>query len=180
MQSVSPAAIVIFVGLMAVSCQRLSEPEKALRSYAGAVSERRCSDSLELISSKTRYALDVLREKPQHAQSPLPLEEYYCNKFTFDECKLDELTLKAVEGHTATVARSCGHSQDSFLPGFSSIFLKYEPRDFELVREDGGWRVALPFVIKIAELQERDHHLREKALQEHKIMLERKGKKDTR
>src|SRR5688572_23833730 len=107
MKLLGQTAVLISVAIMAVGCRQYSEPETALRSYADAVRERRCSDSLELISSRTRYALDVLLEKPQHPHNPLPLEGYYCNKFTFDECKSTK-TLKAADVDAATVAMSCG------------------------------------------------------------------------
>lgn len=167
-------AILISIAAFAAGCRQYSEPEDTLRSYAGAVQERRCGDSLELLSSRTRFALDALREKPQHPHRPLPLEEYYCNRFTFEDCKVNELTLKTNQGDNATVSMSCGKTQDSFLPGFPSMFLRYEPRDFELVREEGRWRVVLPFVIKIVEIREREDQLREKALQEQKEFLERR------
>ena len=180
MQLVARLSIVILIGLMLVGCQKYSEPETALRSYAFAVQERRCSDSLELLSARTRYALDALREKPQHADRPRPLEEYYCNKLTFDECKVDELAVPRAEGDSATVTMSCGRTQDSFLPGFPSMFLKYEPREFELVREDGRWLVVLPFVIKVVEVREREDELIEKVLLEQQAIQKRKAKKDPR
>ena len=166
MRSAGRMAIFVLIGVMAASCRTYSEPESALRAYARSVRERQCADSLGQVSSRTRYALEVLRRKPQHSHDPLPLEEYYCNKFAFEDCKLDELTLNRADDSIATVSMSCGRTQDSFLPGFPSIFLKYEPRDFELVREDGRWRVVLPHVIKIVEVREREDQLRDKALRE--------------
>ena len=171
------AGIAVSIGIAAAGCRSYTEPEAALRGYAGAVRERRCGDSLEYLSSRTRRALNVLREKPQDRHSPLPLEEYYCNKFAFEDCKLDELTLGPIEGDAATVAMSCGRTQSGLVPGLPSMFLKYEPRDFELVREDGRWRVALPHVIKIVEVREREDELRERVLREQREHRERRIKK---
>ena len=178
MRSLIRTTITILIGVIAFGCQRYSEPEAALHSYAGAVREARCSDALELVSARTRYALEALIQKPQHPQSPLPLEEYYCNKFAFEDCKVDELTLKSLEGDAAAITMSCGRTQDSFIPGFPSIFLKYEPREFELVREGGHWRVSLPMVIRIIEVREREDQMREKALREQRELVERKRKSD--
>ena len=110
----------------------------------------------------------------------MPLEEYYCSIFTFEDCKLNEMSVKAGDGATATVTMPCGRTQDSFLPGFPSMFLKYEPRDWELVREEGHWRMVLPFVIKIVEVREREDQLREKALQDQRAILDRRAKKDSK
>jgi hypothetical protein len=147
--------IIVLAATLLSACERLSELEIAVNDFAVAVNERRCSDAIEFLSARTRYSLDRLREKPDRDHNPIPLEEYYCSQFTFEDCKLREMSLTKTEGESATVSMPCGRTQDSFLPGFSSMFLKYEPRDWSLVREDGRWRVALPFVLKIVEVRER-------------------------
>lgn len=145
-----------------------------VNDFAGAVNERRCSDALEFLSERTRYSLDRLREKPQRPQEPVRLEEYYCSEFTFEDCKLGEMSLKNMDEKIATVSMPCGRTQDSILPGFSSMFLKYEPRDWELVLENGRWRVTLPFVIKVVDLREREDEMRERALREREEHLKRR------
>lgn len=152
---------------LALACSSHSDPELALQSYARAVSENRCSDALNLLSARTIHAIDGLRVKPQHPQSPLPIEYYYCNKLTFEDCKLGKMTLSESRDDTATVSMPCGRTQDSFLPGFSSPFLKYEPRTTELVREDGDWHVVAPFVIRIAEIRESEDQRRAEAIRGH-------------
>ena len=160
------------------ACERRAEPERALSDFAAAVNERRCSDAIDFLSARTRYSLDRLREKPQRDHNPVPLEEYYCSKFTFEDCKLGEMSLKNVDAEIATVSMPCGRTQDSFLPGFPSMFLKYEPRDWDLVREDGRWRIVLPLVIKIVEVREREDQLREQALRDQQERLNRRKLKE--
>lgn len=173
-------AILVLALVWLGACRESSQPEKALNAYAAALRERRCGEALELLSARTRYSLDALRIKPQNPHTSVPLEEYYCSIFTFEDCKLNEMSVKASDGATATVTMPCGRTQDSFLPGFPSMFLKYEPRDWELVREEGHWRMVLPFVIKIVEVREREDQLREKALQDQRAILDRRAKKDSK
>ena len=174
---VHPKSLIILIVLAAAvlsACERRTEPETALSDFAAAVNERRCSDAIEFLSARTRYSLDSLREKPQRPHEPIPLEEYYCSQFTFEDCKLGEMSLKKADAEIATVSMPCGRTQDSFLPGFSSMFLKYEPRDWDLVREDDRWRIVLPFVIKVVELREREDEMRERALREREEHLKRR------
>ena len=153
------------IAVYVTACNSGSDPELALGVYAHAVRENRCDDALKLMSERTRHAIDVLRVKPQHPQNPLPIESYYCNKLTFENCKVEKMTLAASQTDTATVSMPCGRTQDSFLPGFSSPFLKYEPRSFELIREDGEWHVVEPMVIRIAEIRETEDRMRDAELQ---------------
>jgi hypothetical protein len=171
--------IIALAAALASACERRApEPERALNDFASAVNERRCSDAIEFLSARTRYSLERLREKPDREHNPVPLEEYYCSKFTFEDCKLREMALKEAEDESATVSMPCGRTQDSFLPGFPSMFLKYEPRDWNLVREDDRWRIVLPFVIKIVEVREREDQLRERALREQEEFLKRRKLKE--
>ena len=172
----SPTRIIILVltAVLLSACERPTEPERALNDFAAAVNERRCSDAIEFLSARTRYSLDRLREKPQHPQAPVPLEEYYCSKVTFEDCKMDEMVLKNVDTEVATVSMPCGRTQDSFLPGFSSMFLKYEPREWQMLREDDRWRIVLPFVIRIVEVREREDQLREQVLRDQEEHLKRR------
>jgi hypothetical protein len=148
------------------ACGVRSEPEKALYAYAEAVRSRRCGEAMGFLSERTRYALDFLRVKPQHPQSQIPLEEYYCSKFAFEDCKLSDMNLTSAEANSATVSMPCGRTQDGILPGFPSMFLKYEPRETGLVKEDNDWRVVLPHVIRIVEIREREDKIRDEALRE--------------
>jgi hypothetical protein len=166
--------ILVLVACLLSACEQRSEPERALDEFAAAVNDRRCSDAIGFVSARTRYSLDRLREKPQHPESPIALEEYYCSKFTFEDCKLGEMSLKNRSGAAATVSMPCGRTQDSFLPGFPSMFLKYEPRDWELLNEEGVWRVVIPSTIRIIELREREDQLREKLDREREEHLKRR------
>jgi hypothetical protein len=148
------------------ACDSRSDPERALRAYVSAVNENRCDDAQKLLSARTNYALDALRVKPQHQHSPVPIEHYYCYKLIFEDCKWKEMTLIASQGDTASVSMPCGRTQDSFLPGFSSPFLKYEPRSTELVREEGEWHVVIPMVIRIVEIRETEDRRRDAILRE--------------
>lgn len=154
------------------SCHFRSEPEVALESYIRAVSEKRCSDAKKLLSARTNYALDSLQVKPQHPQSPIPLEEYYCNPLIFEDCKPEKMTVTDEQPDAATVSMPCGRTQDSFLPGFSSPFLKYESRAHELVREQGEWHVVMPFVIRIVEVREKEDKMRNAALERERLRRE--------
>ena len=166
--------ITVLAAALVSACGQRTEPERAVTDFAAAVNERRCGDAIEFLSERTRYSLDRLREKPQRPHSSVPLEEYYCSKFTFEDCKLSEMSLKNMDADIATVSMPCGRTQDSFLPGFPSMFLKYEPRDWDLVREEGRWQIVLPFVIKIVEVREKEDQLREKALREREEHLKRR------
>ena len=84
----------------------------------------------------------------------------------FENCKEKKMTLTIETGDTAKVSMPCGHTQDSILPGFTSMFLKYEPRTSELVREGGEWRVELPMPIRIVEVREREEQMRDAARRE--------------
>ena len=181
MQMVLPISRIIVIALAAAlmsACERPSEPESALTDFAAAVNERRCSDAIELLSARTRYSLDRLLEKPHRDHNPIPLEEYYCSKFTFEDCKLREMSIRKADAESATVSMPCGRTQDSFLPGFPSMFLKYEPRDWDLVREEGRWRIVLPFVIKIVEVREKEDQLIEKVLRDREEHLKRRKLKE--
>lgn len=149
------------------ACSSGSDPERALQAYVRSVSESRCEDARKLLSARTNHALDVLRVKPQHPQNPLPIEHYYCNNLIFEDCKWEKMTLSNQGADSATVSMACGRTQDSFLPGFSSPFLKYEPRVTEMVREEGEWHVVAPFVIRIAESRETEDRMRDAAIREH-------------
>ncbi len=157
-------ALLLLVVAGGAACKTSSGPELALEAYAHAVQENRCDEALKLVSERTRYAIDVLRVKPQHPQSPLPVDHYYCNKLTFEDCKLGEMTLTASQAGTATVSMPCGRTQDSFLPGFPSVFLKYEPQTTDLVHEEGGWRVVVPMPIRVVEIREKEEQMRDAAL----------------
>jgi len=170
-----PIIIIALAVVTVTSCARRTEPETALSEIAAAVNERRCGDAVEFLSERTRYSLDKLRETPQRPHESIPLEEYYCSKFTFEDCKLREMSLKNSETASATVTMPCGRTQDSFLPGFPSMFLKYEPRDWDLVREDGRWRIVLPTVIRIVDVRERENEMRERALRQREEYLKRRS-----
>ena len=154
----------LIVVLIASGCSSVSEPESALQTYVEAVQEGRCQEARNLLSQKTRYALDYLHEKPQQRQNALPVEEYYCGRFAFEHCQYWKTMLTAGGSNVALVSMPCGRSQDSIFPGFSSPFLKYEPRKVELVNEDGAWRIVEPTPIRIVEVREREDQLREEAI----------------
>ena len=171
--SKSQIIIIALVAALVSGCEQRAEPEIALSDFAAAVNERRCSDAIEFLSARTRYSLDRLREKPQRTYDAVPLEEYYCSKFTFEDCKLGKMSVKNIDAETATVSMPCGRTQDSFLPGFPSMFLKYEPRDWDLVREDGRWRIVVPSAIRVVEVREKEDRLREQALRDREEHLKR-------
>jgi hypothetical protein len=128
------------------------------------VREHRCDAAKNLLSARTRHAVDVLAVRPQHPRDPVPIEHYYCYDLMFEDCKVNKMTLEVERDQTAAVSFPCGRRGDSFLPGFSSVFLKYEPRVTELVREEGEWRVELPFVIAVVEAREREERARDAAM----------------
>src|SRR5688572_2523864 len=165
----------LLVAVFAGACSFPSEPEQALEAYVYAVNEGRCDDALELLSARSRRGLHILRVKPQHPQNPLPLEEYYCRKLIFEDCKWGEMQLDEAYGNVAKVSMPCGKTQDSFLPGFPSIFLKYEPRVTELMLEDGKWRVVVPTVIRIAELREKEDKMLESFLKRDQELRKARG-----
>lgn len=168
-------SVLLLAAVCAGACSFPSEPERALEAYVYAVNEGRCDDALELLSTRSRHGLDVLRVKPQHPQNPLPIEEYYCRKLIFEDCKWGEMQLDESYGNAAKVSMPCGKTQDSFLPGFSSIFLKYEPRVTELMLEDGRWRVVVPRVIRIAEIREKEDRMLESALERDQELRKARG-----
>ncbi len=159
-------AALFLAAVLLGSCNYRSEPEQAIHTYAGAVGDGRCDDALKFMSVRTRHAIEVLRVKPQHPQNPLPIEQYYCNKLTFEDCKLGKMTVIDQQADTAKVSMPCGRTQDGILPGFSSPFLKYEPRTTELVREDGEWHIVEPFVVRMIEIREKEDQMREVALRD--------------
>lgn len=162
MRSLLPiVAVIVLAG-----CREPSAPEQALAGYIDAVREHRCDTAMTFLSARSQHAIASLIERPQHPRMSIPIEHYYCYDLMFEYCKAGELTLAAEQGDTAKVSMPCGRTQDSILPGFSSMFLKYEPRVTELVREEGAWRVVLPTPIRIVELREREDQLREAALQD--------------
>lgn len=148
----------------AASCTTSTPPEKALKSYIQAVSEGRCAEALNLVSARTRYSLESLRLKPQRQWEPIGIETYYCNPIAFENCKSDNTSLIVPQPDAAKVSMPCGRSQDGFLPGFSSIFLKYEPRITEMTYEEGSWRVVEPMVIRIVELRDSEEKIRDEVL----------------
>jgi len=154
-------ALVVILG-----CRAKSAPEQAMAAYVDAVREHRCETAVNLLSARTRHAIDFLRVKPQHPRDPVPLEHYYCYDLMFEDCKVNKMTLEVQSDQTASVSFPCGRTQDSFLPGFSSAFLKYEPRVTELVREEGEWHVELSFPITIVEARERAERARDAAIRE--------------
>lgn len=159
-------AAALLTAVFAGACGRVSEPEKSLYDYATAVQSRRCGEAVEFLSMRTRHALEYLKAKPQDPQSPVPIEEYYCSKFAFEDCKIDKTALISSGPERAKVTMPCGRTQDGILPGFPSVFLKYEPREMDLVREGDEWHVELPFVIRIVEIREKEDQLREAAMRE--------------
>lgn len=175
MQNLHHTIVLLVAVALAAACQFRSEPELALDAYVYAVNEGRCDNARELLSTRSRYGLDVLRVKPQHRQSPLPVEEYFCTKLYFEDCKWGKMKLDEQTGDTARVSMPCGRTQDSIFPGFSSPFLKYEPRVTELVREDGEWHIVLPTVIRIVEIRDREDQMREDALRRQEEMRRESG-----
>lgn len=86
-------AALFLAAVLLGSCNYRSEPEQAIQAYAAALQDDRCDDALKLMSTRTRHAIAVLRVNPQHPQNPLPTENYYCNRLTFEDCKLGKMTL---------------------------------------------------------------------------------------
>ena len=155
------AVVVLLTG-----CRDTSAPEQALAGYIRSVREHRCVAAMNFLSARTRRAIKSLTERPQHPQAPVPIEHYYCYDLMFDKCKEEEMTLTFETGDAAEVSMPCGRTQDSIFPGFTSIFLKYEPRVTKLVREGTEWRVELPIPIRIVELREREERARDTAKRE--------------
>jgi hypothetical protein len=160
----APVIALMFVAL--AGCRAQSGPEKAMYSYVRAVNEGRCDDAFNLLSERTRHALDVLRTRPLRPQEPVPIENYFCRPLMFEDCKWKQMTLSFQQGDTASVSMRCGSTQDSFLPGFSSVFLKYEPRLTELVREGDEWRRVDPVLIRILKIFETEDRAIEAEMRE--------------
>lgn len=155
------AAVILLTG-----CRDTPAPERALAGYIRSVREHRCDAAMNFLSARTRHAIQSLIERPQHPQAPVAIEHYYCYDLMFENCKEEKMTLMVESGDTARVSMPCGRTQDSILPGFTSMFLKYEPRVTELVREGGEWRVELPMPIRIVEVREREEQARDAARRE--------------
>jgi hypothetical protein len=154
-------ALTLFIG-----CREPSAPEQALAGYIHTVREHRCAEAMIFLSARTRHAVESLIERPQHPEAPVPIEHYYCYDLMFENCKVEKMTLIDQSADKAKVSIPCGRTQDSILPGLTSIFLKYEPRVNELVHEDGKWRVELPMSIRIIELREERDRARDVAIRE--------------
>lgn len=163
-----PISLLLLATIWNPACSSSSEPERVAEAYVKAILDGRCAEARQLLSARTNYALEYIHAHPKRQERPLPIEEYYCGDFAFEDCKLSEMELATLDGDKATVTISCGKTQDSFLPGWPSIFLKYEPRPIELIQEDSSWKVVEPYVIRMVEVREREDELREKALQERK------------
>lgn len=166
-------ALLISLALV-IGCGERSAPERAMEGYIRAVREHRCEAAVSFLSARTRHAVESLIEQPQHPGAPVPIEHYYCYDLMFENCKVDKMTLTVESGDNAKVSIPCGRPQDGIFPGFTSIFLKYEPRVTELVREDGQWRVELPVPIRIVELREEQERARQAAFRE----MERRRRAD--
>ena len=158
------AILVAPVMALAGCRERPSPPEQALAAYIASVREHRCDAAMGFLSARTRHAVESLIARPQHPHSRIPIEHYYCYDLMFEHCNADEMTLSVEQGDAATVSMSCGRTQDSILPGLTSVFLKYEPRLTELVRENNSWRVVLPTPIRIVELREQSDAAQAEAL----------------
>ena len=144
----------VIAGVLA--CRSRSAPEKAMIGYVDSVRGHQCETAMKFLSAPSRHAIDVLTVQPQDPHAAVPIEHYFCYDLMFEDCKLDKLTLKVQDDRTAVVSMPCGRTQDSFLPGFPSMFLKYEPRDTNLVREGDEWHVELPYAIAIVAARERE------------------------
>lgn len=157
------AVLVVFA-----ACRPAPEPapEQALAGYIDAVRGHRCDAAMTFLSARSRYAINSLTERPQSPQMPVPIEHYYCYDLMFEHCKVKDMTVAAEQGDTAKVSMPCGRTQDSILPGFTSMFLKYEPRITDLVREEGAWRIVLPMPIRIVDIREQEDRRREEVLRE--------------
>lgn len=162
----SRRSLALLAVIAVAGCRAKSGPEQALESYIRAVRAHRCDAAMSFLSARTRHAIESLIERPQHPQAPVPIEHYYCYDLMFENCKEKKMTLTSETGDTAKVSMPCGRTQDSILPGFTSMFLKYEPRISELVREGGKWRVELPMPIRIVEVREREEQMRDAARRE--------------
>ena len=156
--------LLIFVIVAATGCRSKSAPEQAMADYAAAVREHRCDAAMNLLSLRTRHAIESLIVRPQSSHTQVPIEHYYCYDLAFEDCKLDKITLGSQTDQAAAVSMPCGRTQDGFIPGLPSPFLKYEPRVTELVREQGEWHVELPFPIAIVETRERAERERDAAM----------------
>lgn len=167
-------AAVIAAVIVAAGCgKEKSAPEQAFAGYIDAVREHRCDAAKNFLSTRTRYALDWVTEQTgrvdehrraagrPHGLPAAPIEHYYCYDLMFEHCKAGEMTLATEQGDTARVSMPCGRTQDSILPGFTSMFLKYQPRITDLVREEDEWRVVLPTLIRIVEVREQEDAARE-------------------
>ena len=151
---------VLAAAILLTGCRDTSAPERALAGYVHSVREHRCDEAMKFLSARTRRAIQSLLERPQHPQAPIAIEHYYCYDLMFENCKEKKTTLTVESGDAAKVSMPCGRTQDSILPGFTGMFLKYEPRITELVREGGEWRVELPLPIRIVEIREREERVR--------------------
>ena len=156
-------ALLVLV-LVAAACHPRSAPERAMADYVAAVREHRCDAAMNLLSARTRHAIESLTVKPQDPHASVPIEHYYCYDLMFEDCKIGKITLTSQSDQAATVSMPCGRTQDSFLPGFPSAFLKYEPRGTDLVREEGQWRVELSYPIAIVESREQAERARDAAM----------------
>jgi hypothetical protein len=151
--------ILFALALACTSCKEDAEPLALLRSHVELVREGRCAEARKQLSARTEQALTYLERKPERGHSTVPINEYFCNKFTFEYCRTSEMSLTRMAGDDATVSMPCGRTQDSIFPGFSSIFLKYEPRETHLVREAGEWRVVVPHAIRKFEIREKEDQM---------------------
>ena len=157
---------VLAVVILLAGCRDTSVPERALAGYIRSVREHRCDVAMNFLSTRTRRAIKSLIERPQHPQAPVPIEHYYCYDLMFENCNDGKMSLTVESGDAAEVSMPCGRTKDSIFPGFTSIFLKYEPRVTKLVREGGEWRVELPIPIRIVELRQREERARGAAKRE--------------
>ena len=165
------------LAVLSLGCNSISAPEQAVRTYVGDVRGGRCAAARQLLSAETDQALEYLKVKPQHPDRPLPVEEYYCGRFAFEDCKYKKTELVRSDGMRATVSMPCGRSQDSILPGFSSPFLKYEPREIDLVYENEAWRIIEPTPIRVVALLKREDAWRAEALRRHEEIREKLSRK---
>lgn len=152
-------AIVILIA----GCRDASVPEMTLAGYIRSVREHRCDAAMNFLSARTRHAIESLMERPHDPHAAVPIEHYYCYDLMFENCMDGKMSLTVESGGSAEVSMPCGRTQDSILPGFTSMFLKYEPRVTRLVQENGEWRVELPMPIRIVELRERQDRARDAA-----------------
>jgi hypothetical protein len=159
---------VLFTLVFSTACAKRSSAEVTLERYVTAIYERRCDDAKALLSEQTLRGLEKLRARPLRPNAPSAPEEYYCSKFAFEHCQLSKMELKEVSGDKAIISMPCGRTQDSMFPGFTSIFLKYEPHSVELIRESGNWFVKEPLVLRYAELREKEDLEYQRAMENHR------------